>query len=363
MTLTLTPSAKADIEAKVSGRERLSPADAMALYEETDLAWVGRLANKVRERLHGNRTTYVVNMHLNYSNLCTSSCMFCAFARKRGQEGAYAMSLEEMVQRVSVLKDVPEPEIHIVGGLHPDHPYDFYPRLLSTLKRHYPAAHLKAFTAVEIDHFSHLTGKSVEWVLKDLEANGLDSLPGGGAEILSDRIHQKLYRDKMPPLRWLQIHRLAHRLGIRTSATMLFGHIETDEERVEHLFKLRQLQDETLGFLAFIPLRFHPENTLLKNLPLRDGDNVVRQIAVSRLFLDNFEHIKSYWIMSGLETARRAQFFGADDFDGTVVDERISHMAGCQTPVGLSEEALKAMIRESGRVPVRRNALYQLGVE
>jgi aminodeoxyfutalosine synthase len=363
MTLALTPSAKADIEAKVGGRERLSPEDALALYKEDDLAWVGKLANRVRERMHGNRTTYIVNMHLNYSNLCTLSCMFCAFARKRGQEGSYEMSMEEMVQRVSALKDVAEPEIHIVGGLHPDYPYEYYPRLLKTLREHYPTAHLKAFTAVEIDYFAQLAGKSVEWVLNDLVAHGLGSLPGGGAEVLTERIHQKLYRDKMGPHRWLQIHRLAHRLGVRTSATMLYGHIETDEERVEHLHKLRLLQDETGGFLAFIPLRFHPDNTPLKKLPLRDGDDVVRQTAVGRLFLDNFENIKSYWIMSGLENARRAQFFGANDFDGTVVDERITHMAGCETPVGLTEESLKNMIRESGRQPARRNALYQVMAE
>jgi len=360
MKLALTPTAKADIEAKVYGRERLSREDALMLYKETDLAWVGTLANWVRERMHGGRTTYIVNMHLNYSNLCTLSCMFCAFARKRGQEGAYEMSMEEMVERVSALKDVNEPEIHIVGGLHPDYPYAYYPRLLSTLKEHYPTAHLKAFTAVEIDYFAQLSGKSVEWVLKDLMNYGLGSLPGGGAEVLTDRIHQKLYRDKMGPTRWLQIHRLAHRLGLRTSATMLYGHIETDEERVEHLHRLRELQDETEGFLAFIPLRFHPDNTPLKKLPLRDGEDVIRQIAVGRLFLDNFENIKAYWIMSGLENAIRAQSMGANDFDGTVVDERITHMAGCDTPVGLTEEALKTMIRESGRQPARRNALYQV---
>ncbi|CAN0426425.1 unnamed protein product, partial [Phaeothamnion confervicola] len=266
MTIALTASAKADIEAKINGRERLNTQDALALYREPDIEWVGQLANRVRERMHGDRTTYIVNMHLNYSNLCTLSCMFCAFARKRGQEGAYEMGMQEMVDRVSVLKNYREPEIHIVGGLHPDYPYEYYPKLLSTLREHYPTAHLKAFTAVEIDYFAQLAGKSVEWVLKDLAEAGLQSMPGGGAEVLTDRIHQKLYRDKMGPTRWLQIHRLAHKLGIRTSATMLYGHIETDEERVEHLDRLRQLQDETGGFLAFIPLRFHPDNTPLKKL-------------------------------------------------------------------------------------------------
>lgn len=354
-----TLALRQQIELKVKGRERLTAEEALFLYQTEDLDWVGQLANSARERLYGNRTTYIVNMHLNYSNLCTLSCMFCAFARKDGQEGAYDMSMEEMIQRVSILKDAVEPEVHIVGGLHPTHPYEYYPKLLSTLKHHYPQIHLKAFTAVEIDYFAQLSGKSVEWVLNDLLAHGLGSMPGGGAEVLTDRIHQKLYRDKMGPARWLQIHRLAHRIGVRTSATMLYGHIETDEERVEHLTKLRHLQDETGGFLAFIPLRFHPDNTPLKKLPLRGSDDVVRQTAVARLFLDNVEHVKAYWVMSGLESARRSQFFGADDFDGTVVDERITHMAGCETPVGLTEMNLRKLITESGRVPCRRNALYQ----
>ncbi len=358
-SVTIANEIRHQIEEKVKGAQRLTASEGLALYQEPDLQWVGQLANQVRERRHGNRTTYIVNMHLNYSNLCTLSCMFCAFARKRGQEGAYEMSMQEMVERVSILKDAQEPEVHIVGGLHPDYPYEYYPKLLSTLREHYPHAHLKAFTAVEIDYFAELAGKSVEWVLQDLRQHGLGSLPGGGAEVLTDRIHRKLYRDKMGPDKWLEIHAIAHRLGIRTSATMLYGHIESDEERVEHLVRLRQLQDEHGGFLAYIPLRFHPDNTPLKKLELRTGDEVVRQVALGRLMLDNFEHVKAYWIMSGLENARRAQFFGADDFDGTVVDERITHMAGCDTPVGLTEESLRQMITDSGRIPIRRNGLYQ----
>jgi aminodeoxyfutalosine synthase len=347
------------IEEKVGAGQRLSVEDGLALYQEPDLDWVGGLANQVREKRYGDRTTYVVNMHLNYSNLCTLSCMFCAFGRKRGQEGAYEMTLQEMVERVSILKDVPQPEVHIVGGLHPDYPYEFYPKLLQTLREHYPTAHLKAFTAVEIDYFAELAGKSTDWVLRDLKQHGLGSMPGGGAEILTDRIHQKLYREKMGPDRWIEIHREAHRAGIRTSATMLYGHIETDAERVEHLRRLRELQDETGGFLAFIPLRFHPDNTPLKKLPLRGSDDVIRQMSLGRLMLDNFDHIKAYWIMSGLENACKAQRFGADDFDGTVVDERITHMAGCETPVGMTEAGLLQMIKDAGRRPVRRNALYE----
>ena len=359
MTL-LRPGFKERIEEAVENGQRLSFEDGVALYQEPDLEWVGGLANRVRERLHGNRTTYVVNMHLNYSNLCTLSCMFCAFAKKRGEEGAYEMSMDEMVERVSIMKGVPGAEVHIVGGLHPDYPYEYYPKLLSTLRDTYPNVHLKAFTAVEIDYFAQLAGKSVEWVLQDLQEHGLGSMPGGGAEVLTDRIHQKLYRDKMGPDEWLKVHRKAHQQGIRTSATMLAGHIERDEERVTHLCRLRELQDETNGFLAYIPLRFHPENTPLRKLRFMGPEDVLRQVAVGRLMLDNFPHLKAYWVMSGLETAARSQNFGADDFDGTVVDERITHMAGCDTPVGVTQTHLTDMIREAGRVPARRDALYNV---
>ena len=354
------PDLRPAIQEKVEAGVRLTPEEGLALYNDPDLAWVGDLANRVRERAHGGRTTYVVNMHLNYSNLCVLSCMFCAFARRPGQEGAYDMSVDEMVQRVALLGEVPGAEVHVVGGLHPTHPYEYYPALLERLHRAWPQVHLKAFTAVEIDYFARLAGRSVEWVLEDLKAHGLGSMPGGGAEVLTDRIHQKLYRDKMGPDQWLSIHETAHRLGIPTSATLLAGHIETAEERIVHLDRLRCLQDRTGGFLAYIPLRFHPGNTPLQKLPAMGPDDMLRHIAVGRLMLDNFPHVKAYWIMAGLDTAARAQWFGADDLDGTVVDERITHMAGCETPVGLTEDRLGAMIRECGRTPARRDALYRI---
>lgn len=359
MTL-LTPGIRERIEETVKAGQRLSFEDGLALYQEPDLDWVGKLANLVRERRFGNRTTYVVNMHLNYSNVCTLSCMFCAFAKKHGDKDAYEMSMQEMLDRVAVMKGVEGAEVHIVGGLHPDYPYEYYPKLLATLRETYPNVHLKAFTAVEIDYFAQLAGKSVEWVLQDLKEHGLGSMPGGGAEVLTDRIHRKLYRDKMGPDAWLEVHRKAHGQGIRTSATMLAGHIETDEERVTHLVRLRELQDESGGFLAYIPLRFHPENTPLRKLRFMGPEDVLRQVAVGRLMLDNFDHVKAYWVMSGLETAAKSQFYGADDFDGTVVDERITHMAGCETPVGVTETHLTGMIRDTGREPRRRDALYNL---
>lgn len=347
------------IEEKVYAGERLTPEEGLYLYEKAPLEPIAKLANWVREKRHGNKTSYIINMHLNYSNVCAVKCMFCAFRRDRGEEGAYEMSIEEMIHRVAILKDVPEAEVHIVGGLHPHYPYSYYPEMLSTLREHYPGAHLKAFTAVEIDFFAKLAGKSTEWVLADLKAAGLGSMPGGGAEILTDRIHKKLYRDKMGPDQWLEVHKQAHQIGIRTSATMLAGHIETMEERVVHLVRLRELQDETGGFLAYIPLRFHPDNTPLRKLNFMDSEGVLRQVAVGRLMLDNFENIKAYWVMSGLDNAVKSQHCGANDFDGTVVDERITHMAGCETPVGVTEDRLRKLIIDAGREPLRRNALYQ----
>lgn len=348
------------IEEKVHAGQRLTAEEGLYLYNEAPMDRLGPLANMVREKRHGNRTSYIINMHLNYSNVCAVKCMFCAFRRDKGEEGAYEMSMEEMIHRVAPLKDVPEAEVHIVGGLHPDYPYSYYPEMLSTLREHYPGAHLKAFTAVEIEYFAELAGKPASWVLADLKANGLGSMPGGGAEVLTDRIHKKLYRDKMGPDKWLEIHKEAHKLGIRTSATMLAGHIETMEERVTHLVRLREAQDETGGFLAYIPLRFHPDNTPLRKLNLMDDEGVLRQVAVGRLMLDNFANIKAYWVMSGLENAVESQHCGANDFDGTVVDERITHMAGCETPVGVTEERLRNLIKKAGRVPVRRDALYNI---
>ncbi len=350
-----------EIEAKVEAGQRLSEEDGLFLNSEAPLEWVGALANRVREERHGDTTSYIINMHLNYSNLCVADCMFCAFKRDSiEQEGAYDMTLDEMVQRVQVFAEEPDTEVHIVGGLHPDYPYEYYPRLLQTLKEHYPHVHLKAFTAVEIEYFAQLAGRSSAWVLQDLKNHGLDSMPGGGAEVLTERIFKKLYRDKTRPENWLNIHREAHQAGIRTSATMLYGHIERPEERIEHLVKLRTLQDETQGFLAYIPLRFHPENTRLVKLGIATDEDVLRMVALGRLMLDNFDNIKAYWVMSGLENTKKSQFFGANDFDGTVVDERITHMAGCDTPVGVTEDLLRQMIVDSHRTPRRRNALYEL---
>jgi aminodeoxyfutalosine synthase len=304
--------------------------------------------------LNGREVTYVVNRHINYSNLCTLSCFFCAFASKRGEEDAYEFSLDEMRARAADAVRAGATELHIVGGLHPDHPYEFYPALLRTLREEFPSLALKAFTAVELDYFAELSGKSLEWVIEDLKEAGLAFVPGGGAEVLSDRVWKKLFRDKIPPTRWLEVHRAVHAAGLRSNATLLYGHIETQEEKVDHMLRVRGLQDETGGFVSFIPLRFHPENTILERFPIADADATLREIAVSRLMVDNVRHVKAYWIMTGLEAGRLALTGGADDFDGTVVEEKITHMAGATSPEEMSEDAIRELIRGEGKVPRRR---------
>jgi aminodeoxyfutalosine synthase len=343
-----------DIAAKVRSGARLDFEDGLFLYRAADLEELRHLANERAEALNGKDVTYVVNRHINYSNLCTLSCFFCAFAKKRGDEDGYEFSIEEMLARARDAVDAGATEIHMVGGLHPDYPYEYYPKLLRTLRREYPSLALKGFTAVELDYFAKLAGKSLAWVIRDLKEAGLAFVPGGGAEVLSDRVWKKLFRDKIPPTRWLEVHRAIHAEGLRSNATLLFGHIETDEEKVRHHIRIRELQDETGGFVSFIPLRFHPANTVLSHIEIADEDATLREIATARLMLDNVRHIKAYWIMTGLEAGRRALTGGADDFDGTVVEEKITHMAGAETPEEMSEAAIREIITGEGKVPKRR---------
>lgn len=352
------PDSVADIEERVRQGDRLTPRDGERLYGTSDVETLHRAADHVREARHARRAYFVVNTHLNYSNICVDSCMFCAFAKKRHDGDAYEMGLEEIFARAAVVAGSAPAEVHIVGGLHPDLPYSWYLDMIRGLRERYPGLHIKAFTAVEIDYLARLAGRSWEEVLRDVREAGVDSMPGGGAEVLTDRVRRKLCPGKISADEWLAIHRLAHGLGLRSNATMLFGHIETHAERVEHLVRLRALQDETGGFMAFIPLRFHPEHTRLHRLPMADSAEVLRNIAVARLMLDNFDHIKAYWIQVGLETACRALWCGADDLDGTVRDERITHSAGARTPVGVSAGDLGRIIRDAGCMPVRRDSWY-----
>jgi aminodeoxyfutalosine synthase len=348
----------APIRDKVLAGERLDRADGLVLYQSPDLLGVGALANRVREAQNGNRAYYIINQHINYSNICRNRCRFCAFGRDADDPLAYQMSLEDIEEKVRERLAEPISEIHIVGGIHPTLPFSYYVEMLRRIKALRPAVHLQAFTAVEIAHLAELASKSIEETLVLLIEAGLGSLPGGGAEVFSLRVRESLCAKKLPSAQWLAVSQAAHRLGLRTNATMLYGHMETLEERVEHLLRLRQAQDETGGFLAFIPLAFHPMNTDLEGMPGTTGVDDLKNIAVARLLLDNFPHIKSFWIMIGPKLAQIALSFGADDIDGTVVEERITHMAGAETAQAMSREEILHLIREAGREPVERDTLY-----
>lgn len=345
---------------KVLAQERLTFDDGLALYRSPDLLGVGYLANLVRERWHGNKAYYIINQHLNYSNICLNGCKFCAFGKEAGDPLAYEMSLEEIFAKVTERLAEPISEIHIVGGLHPDLPFSYYLEMLRGIKALRPAVHLQAFTAVEIHHLAGIAGLSVPETLTALQEAGLGSLPGGGAEVFSPRIRQSLCAKKLSPEGWLEVCQTAHRLGLSTNATMLYGHQETLAERVDHLVRLRAAQDETGGFLTFIPLAFHAANTGLPDLPETTGFDDLKNLAVARLMLDNFPHIKAFWIMVGPKIAQLALAFGADDIDGTVIEERITHMAGARTAQGLTRQELHHLIREAGREPVERDTLYNV---
>jgi aminodeoxyfutalosine synthase len=351
----------ADIAGKVAARERLTFDDGVRLFETPDLLSLGWLANRERERRHGARTYFNHNLRLEATNVCEASCLFCSFARlKPGDPGAHTMSLEQVFAKLRQRAHEPLTEVHIVNGLHPDLPFDYYKDLLRGLKGIRPDIHLKCFTAVEIAFFADLYHVSDEQVLVELRDAGLDSLPGGGAEIFAPRVRRKICHDKCDGDRYLAIHRAAHRLGMRTNVTMLYGHIETVAERVDHLLQVRGLQDETSGFQAFIPLAFHPDNNQMRKLPAPSASDTLRVHAVARLLLDNVDHIKAYWISSGVEVAQTALWFGADDLDGTVQEETIYHMAGARTPSALSTHEIEVLIREAGREPIERDTLYNV---
>jgi aminodeoxyfutalosine synthase len=349
------------IAARLDARERLSFDEGVALFECPDLHAVGWLANRERERRHGARTYYNFNLRLEATNVCEASCLFCSFARlKPGDEQAYTLSVDQVVDKLRARADQPLTEVHVVNGLHPGLPFSYYTDLLRGLKQVRPGIHLKCFTAVEIAFFADHYGMSDESVLRELMAAGLDSLPGGGAEIFAERVRRKISHDKADADRYLAIHRLAHQLGLRTNVTMLYGHIETMAERVDHLLRIRALQDETGGFQAFIPLAFHPDNNQMRKLPAPSATDTLRVIAVSRLLLDNVAHIKAFWIATGVDVAQIAQWYGANDLDGTVQEERIYHMAGSRTPEALSTADIRRLVLTAGREPVERDTLYRV---
>ncbi len=349
------------LAAKIERGERLSFEDGLALFRHPDVVAVGQLANRVRERMHGDRTYFNRNLRIEVTNVCVASCLFCSFARlEEGMPGAHTMSLEEAWKELDDRRDDPPSEIHIVNGLHPTLPFQYYEDLLTGFKRRAPGVHLKCFTAVEIHFFSTLYGMSVRAVLERLQAAGLDSLPGGGAEIFHPDVRSRIARGKATAEEWLEVHRVAHTLGMHTNATMLYGHIETFEHRVDHLLRLRALQDDTGRFLAFIPLAFHPDGNGMKNLAAPTAVDALRTVAVARLLLDNVPHIKAYWVSMTPEVAQIALRFGADDLDGTVVHETIYRSAGSRSPGAMTASELVRLVREAGRVPVERDTLYNV---
>jgi len=347
------------IAAKVFARERLSLDDAIALYRSPDILATGWLANHVRERLHGNVAYFNVNRHINPTNVCVAACRLCAFGRKKDAPGAYTMALEEAYETAASGYSEAVTEFHIVGGLHPDLPFQYYLDLIAGLKERFPQVHIKALTMVEIAFLAKRAKLSIEETLRQLKDAGLDSLPGGGAEIFNERVRRVICDHKIDGEQWLETARTAHNIGLKSNATMLYGHIENEEDRADHLIRLRNLQDETHGFQTYIPMAFHPANTPLQHLFTTTGMLDLKQIAIGRLVLDNFPHIKAYWQMMSPKIAQIALRFGADDIDGTVIEEKIYHDAGATTPQGLHRRELVRLITEAGREPVERDTMYR----
>jgi len=351
-----------EIEVKVKKGIRLTREDGIALFQSNDLSWLGYLANIVRQRVSGEYVYFNVNCHINLTNICTSHCNFCAFGCDADSIQSYAMNKDNVIAiATQAAKDADLREFHIVSGLHPDWRFDYYVDIIKSLKSKLPHIHLKAFTAVEITHFAKISGKSIKEVLIELHSAGLDSMPGGGAEILSDRVRKELCPNKATASEWLEVARTAHKLGIRSNASMLYGHIETLEERVDHLLVLRDLQDETGGFQTFICFPFHPDNTTLDGKIIQTSVwDELKTMAISRLMLDNFKNIKAYWVMLTLPIAQLALGFGANDIDGTVSEEKIMHAAGAKSATSLTKEVMIETIHQTGRIPVERDSMYNI---
>ncbi|TAN44597.1 MAG: aminofutalosine synthase MqnE [Nitrospirae bacterium] len=350
---------------KIKSGGRLSKDEALKLFNDDDLFGLGRLAASVCDKKNGGNAYFIVNRHINPTNICVNRCKFCAFSRSKGEAGAYELTIKEIIKKLKDCQSavgsrqpaVKISEVHIVGGLHPDWPFSHYLDMLAAIKEKFPAISIKAFTAVEIDYMSKIGGMSVEETLKALKASGLDLMPGGGAEIFVEGVRNKLCPEKISGKRWLEIMETAHSVGIKTNATMLYGHIETFEDRVDHLMRLRALQDRTGGFQAFIPLAYHPKNTEIGGF-YSSGIDDLKTIAISRLVLDNFDHIKAYWIMLGEKVSQIALLFGADDLDGTIIEEKITHSAGAMSGEAMTRDDMAHLIRRAGKTPIERDAFY-----
>jgi aminodeoxyfutalosine synthase len=347
------------IRDKVSAGVRVSEEDALALFRTRDIHAVGEMADLANRRVNGDRVYFVVNRHINPTNICVNRCKFCAFSKGKEEPLAYTMTMDEILVRAEEGRSQNATELHIVGGLHPDLPFDFYLRMIRTLRERFPEMHIQAFTAVEIDYFSRITGLPLAEVIRLLKEAGLGSLPGGGAEIFAPEVRNRICPEKITGDRWLEVMEEVHDAGLRSNATMLYGHVETLESRVDHMHRLRQLQDRTGGFQSFIPLAFHPKNTeIAKGYTTGLAD--LLSLAVGRIYLDNFRHVKSFWIMVGPKIAQISLHFGVDDIDGTVVEEKITHAAGAQAGQEMTVAELVTMIRQAGKIPVERDTLYNV---
>ena len=347
------------IRDKVSAGVRVSEEDALALFRTRDIHAVGEMADLANRRVNGDRVYFIVNRHINPTNICVNRCKFCAFGKGKEEPLAYTMTMDEILVRAEEGRSQNATELHIVGGLHPDLPFEFYLRMLRTLRERFPEMHIQAFTAVEIDYFSRITGLPLAEVIRLLKEAGLGSLPGGGAEIFAPEVRNRICPEKITGDRWLEVMEDVHAAGLRSNATMLYGHVETLESRVDHMRRLRELQDRTGGFQSFIPLAFHPKNTeIAKGYTTGLAD--LLSLAVGRIYLDNFRHVKSFWIMVGPKIAQISLHFGVDDIDGTVVEEKITHAAGAQAGQEMTVAELVTMIRQAGKIPVERDTLYNV---
>jgi aminodeoxyfutalosine synthase len=349
------------IEKKVLSGKRLTEEECLLLFESDDLFTIGRLANHVAEQKNSNNVYFVNNHHINPTNVCVNRCTFCAFSKSKGEKGAYELDIRKILNKLKTQNSKLKTqfsEVHIVGGLHPEWTFDFYLELTRAIKKDLPSLHIKAFTAVEIDHFAMISGLSLANILRSLKDAGLESMPGGGAEIFNPRVRNKICPEKISGRRWLKVMETAHKEGIRTNATMLYGHLETYRHRVEHMMKLRELQDKTNGFQAFIPLAFHPMNTTIEGAEYTSGIDDLKTIAISRLMLDNFDHIKAYWVMLGEKIAQLALKFGADDLDGTIIEEKITRSAGKLASDAMTRDELITLIQKAGKVPLERDSFY-----
>jgi aminodeoxyfutalosine synthase len=348
-----------DIYDKVAASERISENDALRLFESKDLNAIGAIADFARQKKVGNRASYILNRYLNYSNYCILSCQFCSFARKKRDADGFQLSVEEMAQKAREALALGITELHIVGGLHPSLPFSYYTEMLRTLRGVDARLQLKCFTAIEILHLAWLAKKSVPETLAELKAAGLDSLTGGGAEIFRKEVRSAIAKGKESAEEYLDVHRIWHKMGGRSTCTMLFGHVESLADRVDHLRQLRALQDETHGFCGFVPLPYQPENNEIPVTTPPTGFDTLRTLAISRIYLDNFDHITAYWVGMGLKLAQVGLSYGADDLHGTIIEEHIFHMAGANSPQQQTEAALLKAIREAGRIPVQRNTFYE----